>query len=106
MLRESSQTYIDDAGFTGRILGALPPSRRRADYRRAILLLGATALGCGCVALAGGSDLVAFLSAMVERLAAWSMLPVPGLSAAFTVGVLACWALALAAGWWAWMRAR
>ena len=40
-LRESSQPYIDDAGFTARIIGALPPSRIRAERRRSVLLLGA-----------------------------------------------------------------
>jgi hypothetical protein len=106
MLRDSSQTYIEDAGFTARIMGALPSPQRRADRRRSALLLGAVLLGCGHVAVFGGSSLVALVATMIEWLAAWSVLPVPVLGATFTVGVLACWVLVLAAGWWAWARTR
>jgi hypothetical protein len=105
-LRESSQPYIDDAGFTARIIGALPPSRRRAERRRSLLLFGAALLGCGLMAVLGGSSPIAFIATVMDRLAAWSTLPVPVLGATNTVGVLACWVLALAAGGWAWARAR
>src|SRR5437867_8218496 len=44
LLREHN-TYIDDNGFTARVLAALPPRRRRAWWRPT-LLLGATAIGC------------------------------------------------------------
>jgi hypothetical protein len=105
-LRESSQSYIADAGFTARIMGALPPSRRRAERRRRVLLLGAALLGCGLMAVLGGSGLVASIATATDRLAAWSTLPVPVLGATSTVGVLAGWVLALAAGGWAWARTR
>ena len=42
-LREQN-TYIDDNGFTGRVMAALPRRRRHAGLRRAVLL-GATAIG-------------------------------------------------------------
>ncbi len=106
MLREAAQHYVEDGGFTNRILAALPPPRRRAERRRSALLVGAVLLGCGQVAVLGGSGVVAFLSTLTERLAAWSALPVPGLGAAGTAGVLACWVLAVAAGGWAWARSR
>jgi hypothetical protein len=106
LLREASQHYIEDSGFTQGILVALPPSPRRAERRRSALLIGAGLLGCGHVAVLGGSGVVAFLSALMERLAAWSALPVPGLGASCTAGVLACWVLAAAAGGWAWARSR
>jgi hypothetical protein len=106
LLREASQHYIEDGGFTHRILVALPPSRRRAERRRRVLLIGAALLGCGQVAVFGGSGVGAFLSTLMKGLAAWSALPVPGLGAACTVGVLACWVLAVAAGGWAWVRSR
>jgi hypothetical protein len=106
MLRETSQPYIDDAGFTQRVLIALPAPRRRAERRRSALLLGAVLLGCGQAAVFGGSAVIAFLTTLPERLAAWSALPVPGLGAAFTAGVLACWVLAIAAVGWAWARTR
>lgn len=106
LLRKASTAYIDDAGFTARIMGALPAPRRRAEKRRAGLLLGAAALGCGLAAVLGGSDLITFVATATEALAAWSALPVPGLGSAFTVGVLACWIMTVAAGWWAWSRMR
>jgi hypothetical protein len=106
MLREASQNYIEDRGFTHRILDALPLSRRRANRRRRALLTGAALLGCGLAAFSGGSGVAAFLAVLVERLAAWSALPVPGLGASCTEGVLAGWVLAVAAGGWAWARSR
>ena len=106
MLRETSQPYIADAGFAARVIGALPASRSRAERRRSVLLLGAVLLGCGVTAVLGGSGLVAFVATVTERLAAWSALPVPALGATATVGVLACWVLAIAAGGWAWARTR
>ena len=106
MLREASLPYIDDAGFTNRIMVALPASRRHAERRRSVLLLGAVLLGCGQMAVFGGSGVVAFAATLMERLAAWSALPVPGLGATFTAGVLACWVLTVAAGGWAWARTR
>ena len=42
LLREQ-QTYVEDDGFTTRVLAALPPRRR--TWLRPILLLGATAIG-------------------------------------------------------------
>jgi hypothetical protein len=45
---------IDDAGFTQRVLGALPPRRRDA---RPWVLLGTTAVGAAAVALLAGPDL-------------------------------------------------
>jgi hypothetical protein len=42
LLREQP-TYIEDDGFTARVLAALPPRRR--TWLRPILLLGATAIG-------------------------------------------------------------
>ncbi len=106
MLRKVSSAYIDDAGFTARILGALPAPRRRAERRRNGLLLGAAALGCGLATVLGGSDSITFVATTMEELVAWSALPVPGLGSAFTVGVLACWIMTAAAGWWAWSRMR
>jgi hypothetical protein len=43
LLREQN-TYIDDHGFTARVLAALPPRRRRARLRSAVLL-STTAVG-------------------------------------------------------------
>ena len=43
LLREQNH-YIEDNGFTARVIGALPQRRRRGSLRSA-LLLGATAIG-------------------------------------------------------------
>jgi hypothetical protein len=43
LLREQN-TYIDDNGFTARVIAGLPPRRRHAWLRPAVLL-GATAIG-------------------------------------------------------------
>ena len=43
LLREQN-TYIDDNGFTARVIAGLPPRRRHARLRSSVLL-GATAIG-------------------------------------------------------------
>ena len=43
LLREQNN-YIDDNGFTARVVAALPPSRRRSGWRTTFLL-GATGVG-------------------------------------------------------------
>jgi hypothetical protein len=43
LLREQN-SYIDDNGFTARVITALPPSRRRSQWRTAFLL-SATGVG-------------------------------------------------------------
>jgi len=43
LLREQD-VYVDDGGFTARVMAALPPRRRRSWLRPA-LLLGAAAIG-------------------------------------------------------------
>jgi hypothetical protein len=47
LLREQD-AYIDDHGFTGRVLAALP--RRRRLALRPVILLGAIVLGCALAA--------------------------------------------------------
>jgi hypothetical protein len=44
------EPHVDDAGFTERVMRALPPPRRRHPWRDA-LLAGATAAGWGSVAV-------------------------------------------------------
>jgi hypothetical protein len=43
-LREAAP-YIDDDGFTRRVLGKLPAPRRRRSSSRAVILIGLTLLG-------------------------------------------------------------
>src|ERR1022692_2964757 len=44
LLRDAAPACIDDAGFSTRVLGALPPSRRQAKTRR-LALIGAGTVG-------------------------------------------------------------
>ncbi len=78
LLREQN-AHIDDNGFTGRVLTALPP-RRRAWLRPAILL-GATAIG----------------SALAVRWLPWESLALPDLTALQSLNsqVLIPWLLVL-----------
>ena len=62
MLREQD-TYINDDGFTARVMAALP--RRRRTWLRPIILLGAAWIG----------------TALAIRWLPWESLPAPDLSA-------------------------
>jgi len=78
LLREQN-THIDDDGFTGRVLAALPPRRR--TWLRPTVLLGATAIG----------------SALAIRWLPWESLSPPDLSALLSLNsqVLLPWLLVL-----------
>jgi hypothetical protein len=66
-LREAA-TYIDDEGFTARVLQQLPPPRRRRDLLRAAILLGMTFLASVLAYVVSGGG--RFVSVTLERLAA------------------------------------
>ena len=66
-LREAAP-YIDDEGFTARVLQQLPPPGRRRDLLRAIILLGMTFLASVLAYVV--SDGGRFVSVTLERLAA------------------------------------
>jgi len=78
LLREQS-AHIDDNGFTGRVLAALPPRRR--TWLRPMVLLVATAIG----------------SALAIRWLPWEKLTPPDLSALLSLSsqVLLPWLLVL-----------
>ncbi len=65
-LREAAP-YIDDAGFTARVLQKLPPPRARRESLRAIILLGITLLGSALAYVL--SDDGRFIAVMFERVA-------------------------------------
>lgn len=50
LLREHARGTIDDAGFTRRVMGALPPLPRRRAWLTPVLVLGSTALGSALAA--------------------------------------------------------
>jgi hypothetical protein len=66
-LREAAP-YIDDEGFTARVLQQLPPPRRRHDLLRAAILLGMTLFASLLAYVV--SDGGRFVSVTLERLAA------------------------------------
>jgi len=66
-LREAAP-YIDDDGFTARVLQQLPPPRRSHDFLRAAILLGMTFLASVLAYVV--SDGGRFVSVTIERLAA------------------------------------
>jgi hypothetical protein len=52
-LREA-MPYIDDEGFTARVMARLPAARREPRWLRAMILLGLTILGSGIAYLLSG----------------------------------------------------
>jgi hypothetical protein len=66
-LREAAP-YIDDEGFTVRVLQQLPPPRRGHDLLRAAILLGMTFLASVLAYVVSGGG--RFVSVTLERLAA------------------------------------
>jgi hypothetical protein len=52
-LREAA-LYIDDEGFTARVMARLPSARRQPRWLRAMILLGLTLLGSGIAYLLSG----------------------------------------------------
>jgi hypothetical protein len=64
-LREAAP-YIDDEGFTARVLQQLPPPRRGRDLLRAAILLGMTFLASVLAYVVSGGG--RFVSITVERL--------------------------------------
>jgi anti-sigma factor RsiW len=52
-LREATP-YIDDEGFTARVMAKLPAARREPRWLRAMIFLGLTLVGSGIAYLLGG----------------------------------------------------
>ena len=65
-LREAAP-YIDDEGFTARVLRQLPAPRRSHDLLRAVILLGMTFLASVLAYFVSGGG--RFVSVTLERLA-------------------------------------
>ncbi|HEU0273797.1 MAG TPA: hypothetical protein VFQ83_04660 [Candidatus Udaeobacter sp.] len=85
-LRESAP-YIDDGGFTVRVLQQLPRPRRSHDVLRAAILLGMTLLASVLAYFVSGGG--RFISVTIERLAALPTLWVFGLAAASGLAIAA-----------------
>jgi hypothetical protein len=76
-LREAAP-YIDDEGFTARVLQQLPPPRRDHDLLRAAILLGMAFLASLLAYVVSGGG--RFVGVTLERLAALPALWVFGLA--------------------------
>jgi hypothetical protein len=88
-LRETPR-YIDDAGFTARVVAALPPARSKLAWKRHAILgaVTAVALAVGLVVLPGGRFVV---DCVVELARARTLDPALILPAIFVaLGLGAC----------------
>jgi hypothetical protein len=56
-LREAAP-YINDDGFTARVIASLPTARREPQWLRAMIVIGLALLGTGIAYVVGGGHLV------------------------------------------------
>lgn len=104
LFRDAAPDYIDDAGFTARVIGRLPVSSRRSSRRRTLLVGAAVLLGGACAALGAGAELLDLGASGWALLSAWSARPVPMLGQAMPLGSLVVAVVALGVGRWAYAR--
>jgi hypothetical protein len=78
-LREAAP-YIDDGGFTARVLEQLPPTRKRHQFLRATILLVSSILASALSFVLSGN--ARFIAAGVERFATLPMIWIFGVAAA------------------------
>ena len=100
LFRATEPPYLDDAGFTARVVGRLPASRARRARRRLVLVGSAAVLGGAIVAPLAGAELLEAGGALWAVVREWSLHPVPLVGPAFTLGSLAVLLVAAAVGWW------
>lgn len=106
MVRAQPSPYLADDGFTAKVAAALPPRRRRSEWTRAALVLGAAAIGCSLAGVLTGPSLPDRCVALANRLVTTATLPIPDTGATLTVGsVFAILAIA-SVGWWALARSK
>ena len=81
LLKNSKFEYIEDAGFTARVMGALPRERHNAGAdRRALLLIFSSLLSVLLILLIGGKAFLAGLSALIQLAVNGPVLVLPGAS--------------------------
>ena len=97
-LREAAP-YIDDEGFTARVLQQLPAPRRAHDLLRAAILLGMTLLASVLAYVVSGGG--RFITVTLERLAALPALWVFVLALASGLVIAAVGATAAISKGWA-----
>jgi hypothetical protein len=80
--------YLDDGGFTARVLDALPPPRRRAGAPRLVVAASVAGALVGAAALLGpGAPLLAALAAWLGGGVPLAAVPGAALGAAAVVAV-------------------
>ena len=99
LMKNCKTEYIDDDGFTARVMAAIPRDRQKAGAnRRSLLLLSSCLLSVLLAALLGGRDSFVGLFVLVQRAVIGPALALPGMN----LGILplACLVagLAVAAG--------
>ena len=78
-MKNCKTEYIDDDGFTARVMAAIPRDRQRAGTnRRNLLLVSACLLSALLIVFLGGPAFLAGLSAMVQFAASRPALIVGG----------------------------
>jgi hypothetical protein len=85
-LRE--QPYINDAGFTARVVAALPPAGKRFAWQRYLILGSITALAVaiGVVVLPGGKFVVDTVTLLMTARALTPSLILPAIIVALGLG--------------------
>jgi hypothetical protein len=93
LMKSCKTEYIEDAGFTSRVMAALPSDRRIAGNRRLLLLLASLLLSVPLSLFLAGPGFLPGLLAQVRLSIERPVLVLPGLS----LGILpvACFALGL-----------
>ena len=99
MLREHPSHYIDDDGFTSRVVSALPPRSNHGERMRTVLILGAALIGCLMAFLMIEPLTVESLSELLSPLIAFALSPIPGTGAVLQYGSLAAMLFAAIFGW-------
>jgi hypothetical protein len=99
-LRDATPAYLDDAGFSAKVLRALPPSRCSTNRRRWTLAVTGAGVGIAAAALLGGASIAESGIRLAHLLATWSNLPVTLPGAPLTVGTVVSLLAVLACGLW------
>ena len=80
LFRDHEPDHIEDAGFTGRVMAALPPTRRTAgSLRRTVLLASSFLLSIALTFLLAGPDILEGLSSLIRIAVDRPVIALPGL---------------------------
>ena len=81
LMKNCKIEYIDDDGFTARVMAAIPRDRNNAGTnRRCLLLVSASILSVLLILLLGGRDFLAGASTLIQRAVNGPVLILPGIS--------------------------